>query len=250
MPQSFAPNVARRSPLAEAAAALGRPLRLAHRGLHDAPNGGTVITENSLAAFAAVVGAGLDGIECDLRVSSDGETVLVHDADLRRTHGIALDVAATSALTLSAHGIARIDELLAASPTLSLDLELKVPPAPSLFAALRGAQRGPTDGVVFSSFDLGVLAALRDTAPEWSRWLNVEGGTDGVIERARAVGCAGIAVDAALCDRRFISEASTAGLEVAVWTLRSAEDLARLTQVEWSNLVAACVEGAAAVAAE
>lgn len=256
MPQLLDPSGARRSPLAESAAKVGRPLRLAHRGLYGAPRKGAASgegagpAENSIAAFLAADEAGLDGIECDLRVSSDGETMVVHDVDLQRTHGSSLLVATTSARDLSAHGIARIEELLAATPSsLLLDLELKEQPAPSLFAALQRARRGPSDGVVFSSFDFEVLAALRDSAPEWSCWLNVEGSSEDVIDRAQEAGCVGVAVDSTLCDQRFVATATAAGLEVAVWTLRTPEDLLRLARGEWSSLVAACVEGAAAVAA-
>jgi len=48
-------------------------LILAHRGYHrDLP-------ENTLAAFAAAVALGVDGIETDLRWSADGQIVLYHD---------------------------------------------------------------------------------------------------------------------------------------------------------------------------
>jgi glycerophosphoryl diester phosphodiesterase len=53
-------------------------LVLSHRGLcHDA-------RENTLAAFAAAVAAGVDGIETDVRLSSDGVAVLVHDPKIGR----------------------------------------------------------------------------------------------------------------------------------------------------------------------
>ena len=48
-------------------------LVLSHRGLHHK------FPENTLAAFDAAVQLGVDGIETDLRVSSQGEIVLFHD---------------------------------------------------------------------------------------------------------------------------------------------------------------------------
>ena len=54
----------------------------AHRGLH-----GEGIAENSATAFRAAVEAGF-GIELDVRVSRDGEVVVVHDATLTRVCGI------------------------------------------------------------------------------------------------------------------------------------------------------------------
>lgn len=52
----------------------------AHRGLHDASLG---IPENSLAAFDRAIEAGW-GIELDVRLTVDGDTVVFHDATLDR----------------------------------------------------------------------------------------------------------------------------------------------------------------------
>jgi len=53
---------------------------IAHRGLHD-PSRGPV--ENTLAAADAAIAGGF-AIECDVRLSSDGEAVVFHDATLDR----------------------------------------------------------------------------------------------------------------------------------------------------------------------
>jgi glycerophosphoryl diester phosphodiesterase len=66
----------------------------AHRGLH-----GPGVPENSLAAFRAAVDAEA-GIECDVRLSSDGQVVVFHDHDLRRLCASALTVEATKASVL------------------------------------------------------------------------------------------------------------------------------------------------------
>jgi len=57
------------------------PAGFAHRGLH-----GPGVPENSLAAFRAAIAAGA-GIECDVRLSADGEAMVFHDRDLRRLCG-------------------------------------------------------------------------------------------------------------------------------------------------------------------
>lgn len=54
------------------------PRTCAHRGIHFSQ------PENSLAALGAAVGMGADEIEFDLRRSSDGVWVCVHDSDLSR----------------------------------------------------------------------------------------------------------------------------------------------------------------------
>jgi glycerophosphoryl diester phosphodiesterase len=57
----------------------GRPLVVAHRGASDD------WPEHTRAAVRAAVLDGADGIECDVRLSSDGVPVCVHDATVDRT---------------------------------------------------------------------------------------------------------------------------------------------------------------------
>ncbi len=70
---------------------------IAHRGLHDRA---LARPENSQAAFAAAVRRGY-AIELDVRLSSDGEPVVFHDADLSRMTGTAGTVAQTPAAELT-----------------------------------------------------------------------------------------------------------------------------------------------------
>lgn len=56
-----------------------RPQVVAHRGAsHDN-------AEHTLGAYVAALDAGAEGLECDVRLTSDGHLVCVHDRDLRRT---------------------------------------------------------------------------------------------------------------------------------------------------------------------
>jgi glycerophosphoryl diester phosphodiesterase len=60
-------------------AAKGRMLVVAHRGSSgSAP-------ENTMAAFEIALQSGADIIECDVRLTSDGEVVVFHDRSLNRT---------------------------------------------------------------------------------------------------------------------------------------------------------------------
>jgi glycerophosphoryl diester phosphodiesterase len=55
-----------------------RPLIYGHRGAK------AHATENTMASFQRAVDDGADGIELDVRTSSDGVVVVMHDPDLRR----------------------------------------------------------------------------------------------------------------------------------------------------------------------
>ena len=51
----------------------------AHRGWYNK------YPENTMPAFRAAVELGVDQVETDVRISADGELVLIHDATLERT---------------------------------------------------------------------------------------------------------------------------------------------------------------------
>jgi glycerophosphoryl diester phosphodiesterase len=56
-----------------------RPQVVAHRGAS------ATIAEHTLGAYVAALDQGADALECDVRLTSDGHLVCVHDRDLRRT---------------------------------------------------------------------------------------------------------------------------------------------------------------------
>ena len=58
-----------------------KPLIIAHRGAS------AVAPENTLAAFRKAIAGGAEGVEFDVRLTSDGEAVVFHDADLKRIAG-------------------------------------------------------------------------------------------------------------------------------------------------------------------
>ena len=58
---------------------IDRPLNIAHRGAS------RIAPENTLAAFQKALEVGADGIEFDVRLSSDGVPVVIHDATVDRT---------------------------------------------------------------------------------------------------------------------------------------------------------------------
>jgi glycerophosphoryl diester phosphodiesterase len=79
---------------------------LAHRGAYRSAR-----DENTVAAFARALARGDDGFECDVRLSVDGVPVVVHDATLRRTHGVGTRVSATRAADLAALGVPTAEEV-------------------------------------------------------------------------------------------------------------------------------------------
>ena len=97
-------------------------LVLAHRGYHArAP-------ENTLAAFAAAVELGVDGIETDVRLSRDGLPVIIHDRVTPRNRAIA-DLTHREIEADVGHPVPVLAEILDAFPDVLWNIEIKSPQA-------------------------------------------------------------------------------------------------------------------------
>ena len=149
---------------------VARPI--AHRGLHDCARG---IVENSLAAARAAAARGY-GIECDVRLSRDGEPFVFHDDALDRLTGERGAFRDRNSCELAGiklcegEKIPTLAALLdAVAGAVPLVLELKsdsfgdVAPAGAVAAALAD-YRGP---VALKSFDPALIARLRAGGAPW-----------------------------------------------------------------------------------
>jgi myo-inositol-1(or 4)-monophosphatase/deoxyribonuclease-2 len=184
-------------------------------------------------------------VEFDVRFSAEGVAVIVHDETLDRLYGVPRRVRDLSATELAGLGVPTLTEALDAMPATTLiDLELKERPTDTLFAAVVTARGAEAEGVVLSSFHPGVLRAVEERAPGWSRWLNAETGAE--AEQAAVLGCVGLSVSMDLLNDANISRWCDAGLEVAAWTLRDVQGAAWASDL---RLTALCVEGEGATAA-
>ena len=153
-------------------------LVIAHRGYHAAE------PENTLAAFDAAERLGLDGIETDLRITADGQTVLFHDRvtpDGRPISAVTRDDLAA----LAGHAVPTLDEALSRSARPLWLLEIKTPAA--IDAAVAAVRRyGASHKLLVISFwhsviqqvarqvacDCGVLMCHRpvDAKALYPRW--------------------------------------------------------------------------------
>src|SRR5688572_10333124 len=75
-PRSDAPGIDR-DPVARLVGSAA--VAIAHRG------GAKLRPENTLVAFAHALAVGVDAVECDVRLSKDGQPVVIHDETLDRT---------------------------------------------------------------------------------------------------------------------------------------------------------------------
>ena len=149
-----------------------KPVRvLAHRGLsgHHRP-------ENTVAAVAAALMLGADGVEVDVRLTADGVLVCSHDHVLVGSDGREVVIADADARQVRSldlgggHRPATLEEVLAvvALHGGAVVVEAKAVETPGYAERLgrqlaRALAHHPA-GVTVSSFDAGLLSTLRPTA--------------------------------------------------------------------------------------
>jgi len=190
------------------------PLIIGHRGAS------VVALENTMPAFAAAIAAGADGIEFDVRLSSDGVPVIIHDDTLTRTHGVRRRVAELTVDELRGFGLPSLRELfeLMAGNRLLLCLEIKsrepdlAPLCCEMVREFRFEER-----VIVECFDLNVL---RNVDLKKAALFEPRMQTDqSVIDRSLAVGATVLALHHRMAKSSLVEKAKLAGLRVVVWTV-------------------------------
>lgn len=220
---------------------------LAHRG-----SPGTTSVENTVPAVHGCLEAGADGIEVDLRLSSDGVLVVCHDPDLSRLTGFPLPVARSTWADLRAAAdaravpLARVEWVLAAAAGRRVVLEVKAPPPGGLrptvdavvdrLCVLRDAGL-PLD-VTVSSFAPEVVAAVRTLAPASLELRTALLGRPTVrpswlLARALSAGHDEVHphVAALLADPGSVAAAHRCGLAVVPWTVNRSRAVRRLASL-------------------
>ncbi|MCA9639555.1 MAG: glycerophosphodiester phosphodiesterase [Polyangiaceae bacterium] len=239
------------------------PFILGHRGArHAAP-------ENTLAAFELARDEGADGIELDVRLSGDGNVVVVHDATLERVSQ-GRDVRRVDQLTraeLDAIDVGdgeRVPNLrrvlsFCQEHSLRVNVELKSDLSPDLraqaiqhlrlvqgCAALVKDLQSPGEFVLFSSFNPLLVAMLRRLVPDVpGAWLVHQGQARmlrAVKQRAArsALKLNAVHPQGKVTDAELVSALHAQGSLVNVWTVNDSEDARRLDALGVDALISDC----------
>jgi glycerophosphoryl diester phosphodiesterase len=222
-----------------------RPAVVAHRGASGyAP-------ENTMAAFEMAVQMGADYIELDVRMSRDGELVVMHDAAVDRTtdgsglvHELAwrelrqLDAGAWFGSGYAGERIPSLQEVLERfAGRIGLLIELKEPAMYLGMAELAAGAiepylpAGTEDGapIMLQSFDGEALRALHARLPELPIALLVSEERHAAMSGSELNDIASYATavhyDADLLDADMVQAIRTRNLSVMAWTIRETETL-------------------------
>ena len=220
---------------------------IAHRGASfDAP-------ENTLSAIRLGWDQGADGVEFDVRLTRDGQTVLIHDADAKRIAGVERSVADQTLAELRQLDLGRwkgkqfageriptLAEALAIVPrgkVAFIEVKCGTEIVPELKRVLTESRLDPSQTVVIS-FATAVVSAvktqlpgvpvywvvrLRDsTGPTWT--------ADALAKSAKAINADGLDLSAdPMITADFVQSMNGADLPVYVWTVN---DLVAAKQME------------------
>jgi glycerophosphoryl diester phosphodiesterase len=186
--------------------------------------------ENSLAAFARARREGADGVELDVRLSEDGQVVVLHDPTLARISSGAdrRPVARTKHASMPRPGGEPIPTLAEALEVLrgavvNVEVKADVPDRRSLAEAAAKAVRDARDvDVVFSSFDPRVILLLARAAPKVPRGMLVGGRTAPLatllpLTMRRTVVAAHL--ETALATNTRVRRLRRLGLRLCTWTV-------------------------------
>ena len=210
---------------------------IAHRGAS------AYALENSFAACDLALAQGADALELDIRATSDGQLVVLHDATLLRTAGVPRPIARLRAEELTSIDAAvrppTLDALLDRyGSTTRWLLELKGP-TPRSERALADAliARGLERATVVQAFDAMALRRLRSAAPTLVvaplLWRSP------TTRRLRAVAtfAAAVGVRHGAVDMALVLRAQSCGLAVRAWTANAVPDIERLRAIGVAGVI-------------
>ncbi len=235
-----------------------RPLVIAHRG------GARLWPENTLFAFEQAKSLGVDVIEIDVRLTSDGHLVVLHDETVERTTDGAgrvsqmtldevrkLDAgyrwSADNGATFPMRGrgiiVPTLEEAFKALPEMRFNIEPKQD-VPSMAEPLCNIIRkhGMSDKVVVGSFRHAVLDEFRRTCPEVatsasptevSKFLAMQ---KAGLDRAYSPQMQALQVPEYIggirvLTKSFVEAAHSRNLEVHAWTVNETKDMKRLLEM-------------------
>lgn len=236
----------------------GRVLVIAHRG------GAGLWPENTLYAFERAAAAGADVIETDVRVTKDGELIVLHDEDVGRTtdgagavgsmtlaelkkldaaYRFSTDGGRSFPLRGTGVSVPTLREVFEALPRVRFNIEPKQG-APLLAAPLCRLirERGMTERVMVASFSGATLQEFRRECPE----VATSAATDEVahflaLQEAGLAASYSPAMQALqvpvrwgalrVLTRDFVEAAHGRGLRVHAWTINDEGEMRRLVDM-------------------
>ena len=191
--------------------------------------------ENTLRSFRRAVEEGANAVELDLRLTSDGHLVILHDADVARTTNGKGEVAQLTLAEVRAldagegEVIPTFDEVLDA---VDVPVQAEIKSADAARAALDTIrERSLFDRITVTSFSADILEAALEYVPEANAGLISSGAPRDSIDRADAMGITLLCLGLAELDAEFVELCHGRGLDVIGWPANDSDQLLHALRV-------------------
>jgi glycerophosphoryl diester phosphodiesterase len=210
------------------------PRFVAHRG------GGSLAPENTLGAMRTGTKYGYKMAEYDVKLSSDGVAILMHDSVLDRTTNgkgsagalsfaeiAALDAGSWHSPGFAGETVPTLEAIARYTQAVGMASNIEIKPTPGLEAitGTRVAELAQTlwDSAalapLLSSFSIESLRAAKQAVPSLPRGWITDSISEGWQRIVVELGCVSIHLKHTLVTQALIADLKQAGLRIAVWTV-------------------------------
>jgi glycerophosphoryl diester phosphodiesterase len=183
--------------------------------------------ENTLETLASALEHGVTCIETDVRQTSDGVPVILHNPE---TNGCEIDKTPFSEVRSRHPGIPSLAEYMdLAAGRCRFNLEIKQADPAALLGALKPYDFGK---IIFSSFNVDIVEGLRDLSPRLELGLLVNHlfKNSEAVDFAASRGFKVLLPFELMATRHLVERAHECGMKVIVWTVNHAFELDRLLE--------------------
>lgn len=214
---------------------------IAHRGAS------YLAPENTVASANLAWALGADAVEIDIHLSKDGQVVVNHDKDTKRTAGEnylikdtdaevlrKLDVGKWKAEKYAGEKMPFLAEVIETVPAgKKLVVEIKC--GPEVLPALKKVVElsGKQDQIVFIAFGWQTILDTKKQFPDHAcYWLSsTKSGLQARMKQASELGLDGVNLQSKLIDKKVMEQANKQGLEMLCWTVDDPAEAKRLTKL-------------------
>lgn len=217
----------------------------AHRGYS------AVYPENTMAACIGAVEIGADCMEIDVQQTKDGEIVVMHDSNLKRTTGVDaniwettyeelryLDAGSWFDVKFKEETIPTLEEVLRyARGKIWVNIELKPTGNETDFeeAVIEIIEKTHTEKMVYvSSMKYECLEAVKEINPS-IRTVYITSVSFGNYEELAAAD--GYSVEASMLTQKFVNRAHNDGKEIHVWTINKEDSMEEIMKMDIDAIV-------------
>ncbi len=212
--------------------------------------------ENTIAGCIHAIERGVRRIEIDLRLSSDGELIVIHDASINRTtfsKGKANSLTSAQLKQLDARafgpqwptkkkaGVPTLDALLAATPEIKqYQLEVKSGNAKLMLMiaeklAKRFANKADAKRVIITSSNTRILRHVGELAPHIKRGIVATKTSD--LGKAKALNLDYFCMNWSLCELPFIKQLRSTDMHISVWTVNEPSLIKKLHKLKVDSII-------------